>query len=124
MNQFSSLGCVFIDDFPFVLGIFLRNGSHWNNGTFMQKPQLPAFTILVFDKTIFQRTLTGHIAFQPIFKLFIDTEGKPSKVCCCFMLAVAFLMWRYQKQILHFTDRLMEKRKKHHGKQHTDISES
>lgn len=34
------------------------------------------------------------------------------------------LMWRYQKQILHFTDRLMEKRKKHHGKQHTDISES
>ena len=47
-----------------------------------------------------------------------------SAVLVVFMLAVAFLMWRYQKQILHFTDRLMEKRKKHHGKQHTDISES
>ena len=38
-----------------------------------------------------------------------------SAVLVVFMLAVAFLMWRYQKQILHFTDRLMEKRKKHHG---------
>ena len=47
-----------------------------------------------------------------------------SAVLVVFMLAVAFLMWRYQKQILHFTDRLMEKRKKQHGKQHTDISES
>ena len=47
-----------------------------------------------------------------------------SAVLVVFMLAVAFLMLRYQKQILHFTDRLMEKRKKHHGKQHTDISES
>ena len=47
-----------------------------------------------------------------------------SAVLVVFMLAVAFLMWRYQKQILHFTDRLMEKGKKHHGKQHTDISES
>ena len=47
-----------------------------------------------------------------------------SAVLVVFMLAVAFLMWRYQKQILHVTDRLMEKRKKHHGKQHTDISES
>ena len=50
--------------------------------------------------------------------------GSPRRLLVVFMLAVAFLMWRYQKQILHFTDRLMEKRKKHHGKQHTDISES
>ena len=84
MNQLSSLDSVLIDVFPFVLGIFLRNGSHWNNGTFVQKSQLPAFTILVFDKAIFQRTLTGHIAFQPISKLFIDTEGKLSKDRCCF----------------------------------------
>ena len=74
---------------------------------------------LVEDTTILVAKLPQGVTFTRI-----DDGDLTVDVRVVFMLAVAFLMWRYQKQILHFTDRLMEKRKKHHGKQHTDISES
>ena len=54
----------------------------------------------------------------------VQGDWGASAALVVFMLAVAVLMWRYQKQILHATEKLMEKRKKHHGKQPSDVSES
>ena len=83
------------------------------------KSDHPAYTLAMFCGSAF-----SVFVYCWLGSSLVQGDWIASAVLVVFMLAVAFLMWRYQKQILHFTDRLMEKRKKHHGKQHTDISES
>ena len=40
------------------------------------------------------------------------------------MLSIAFLLWKYQKQVLHLVGQLLEKRKQRNGNKNADLSES
>ena len=40
------------------------------------------------------------------------------------MLSIAFLLWKYQKQVLHLIGQLLEKRKQRNGNKNADLSES
>ena len=63
-----------------MLCILRMDVSDWNQRASMQKSQLSALSILFFDETFSQRTFTGNITFQPVSKLFVDTEGKSAEV--------------------------------------------
>ena len=47
-----------------------------------------------------------------------------SAVLVVLMLSIAFLLWKYQKQVLHLVGQLVEKRKQRNGNKNADISES
>ena len=40
------------------------------------------------------------------------------------MLSIAFLLWKYQKQVLHLVGQFVEKRKYRNGTKTADLSES
>ena len=39
------------------------------------------------------------------------------------MLSIAFLLWKYQTQVLHLVGQLVEKRKQRHGNRNADLPE-
>ena len=47
-----------------------------------------------------------------------------SAVLVVLMLSIAFLLWKYQKQVLHLVGQLLEKRKQRNGNKNADLSES
>ena len=47
-----------------------------------------------------------------------------SAVLVVLMLSIAFLLWKYQKQVLHLVGQLVEKRKQRNGNKNADLSES
>ena len=47
-----------------------------------------------------------------------------SAVLGVLMLSIAFLLWKYQKQVLHLVGQLLEKRKQRNGNKNADLSES
>ena len=59
MNLFPTFDCVFIDGFPFMLGILRLDISQWNHRTSMKEPHLSACSILFFDEPISELSLFG-----------------------------------------------------------------
>ena len=47
-----------------------------------------------------------------------------SAVLVVLMLSIAFLLWKYQKQVLHLVGQLVEKGKQRNGNKNADLSES
>ena len=47
-----------------------------------------------------------------------------SAVLVVLMLSIAFLLWKYQKQVLHLVGQFVEKRKYRNGTKTADLSES
>ena len=47
-----------------------------------------------------------------------------SAVLVVLMLSIAFLLWKYQKQVLHLVGQFVEKRKHRNGTKTADLSES
>ena len=47
-----------------------------------------------------------------------------SAVLVVLMLSIAFLLWKYQKQVLHLVGHLLDKRNQRNGNKNADLSES
>ena len=92
VNQLSSLRRVFVDSLLFMLGILRLDISYRNDWSAMQKTYLLAFSVLLLDKTISQRTFSGQVLTQPVFQHSIYAVCQLAKVSAAFRSDTIVLM--------------------------------